>query len=362
MAKPEHEGDDPYAEFLIIDRTYQHKYVIPFYLTLMDSASFSDYEVDFYLNKTQQMCDHEYSAMIKGIPETFPPATGLDRMASWNKAAEQALQIMSRRCYTVKYRSHQAEITLRDIFKDLIAPAVPPVSQLSTNNVLSHSIKIEDGQLHKAQAGQQEISEPLQHPGMMAIVSSGPDTFGSKMLKKMGWDGGGLGKDGEGITEPIRSSLVAGRFGFGHLKRKEIEKPVEQVGQPKEPPIAGKKKKQKKVLGEQPHQPPLSMKKVTDERFIHRVRLVIQDFIENSENEDLIFSSKLTSLQRKLIHDLAPGYNLTSISFGYKSNRHLVLFRAHCVDEFLERCIKKAKGNILMNFQVIPPSVSKGMS
>ncbi|XP_064088842.1 uncharacterized protein LOC135203128 [Macrobrachium nipponense] len=362
MAKHEPEEDDPYAEFLILDRTYQHKYVIPFYLTLMDSASFSDYEVDFYLNKTQQMCDHEYSVLIKGVPETFPPATGFDKMTAQNKAAEQALQIMSRRCYTVKYRSHQAEITLRDIFKDLIAPAVPPVSQLSSNNVPSKSIKIEDGQLHKAQAGQQEISQPLQHPGMMAIVSSGPDTFGSKMLKKMGWDGGGLGKDGEGIIEPIRSSLVAGRFGFGHFKRKEIEEPVEQVGQPKEPPSTGKKKKkQKKVLGQQP-QPQLSLKKITDERFIHRARLVIQDFIDNSENEDLIFSSKLTGLQRKLIHDLAPGYNLTSISFGYKSNRHLVLFRAHRVDEFLERCIKKSKGNILMNFQVIPPSVLKGTS
>ncbi|XP_068246682.1 uncharacterized protein [Palaemon carinicauda] len=362
--------DDPYAEFLIIDRNYRHKFSIPFYLTLLDSASFSDYEVDFYLNKTQQMCEHEYSALIKGIPETFPPATGLDRMLAQNKAAEKALEVMARRCYTIKYMSHQEEITLLDIFKDFLPPIIAPVSQppvqidiqrmTISNNMVNHGVRPEGMQLGVTPAFQHQTSLPFNNPRRIASVATGPDTFGSKMLKKMGWDGGGLGKDGGGIIEPITSSLVSGRFGFGHLKRKEIEETAEKVGQPKQSGnMSIKKQKKLGLIEKKPRKQPFPFKKVGDERFTHRVRLVIQDFIENSDNEDLIFSTKLTPFQRKVIHDMAPEFNLTSISFGYKSNRHLVLFRAHSVDEFIERCIEKSKGNILTNFEVIPPLDSK---
>ena len=42
----------------------------------------------------------------------------------------------------------------------------------------------------------------------------GPDSMGHKLLKMMGWSGGGLGKGGSGISEPITAESVINREGF----------------------------------------------------------------------------------------------------------------------------------------------------
>ena len=39
--------------------------------------------------------------------------------------------------------------------------------------------------------------------------------MGHKLLKMMGWSGGGLGKGGSGISEPITAESVINREGFG---------------------------------------------------------------------------------------------------------------------------------------------------
>ena len=43
----------------------------------------------------------------------------------------------------------------------------------------------------------------------------GPDSVGHKLLKMMGWSGGGLGKGGSGISEPITAASVINREGLG---------------------------------------------------------------------------------------------------------------------------------------------------
>ena len=43
----------------------------------------------------------------------------------------------------------------------------------------------------------------------------GPDSVGHRLLKMMGWSGGGLGKGGSGISDPITAASVINREGFG---------------------------------------------------------------------------------------------------------------------------------------------------
>ena len=44
---------------------------------------------------------------------------------------------------------------------------------------------------------------------------------GHKLLSLMGWAGGGLGKDGAGIAEPVTATTVFGREGLGSRQVKQ---------------------------------------------------------------------------------------------------------------------------------------------
>ena len=45
--------------------------------------------------------------------------------------------------------------------------------------------------------------------------------IGHKLLSLMGWAGGGLGKDGAGIAEPVTATTVFGREGLGSRQVKQ---------------------------------------------------------------------------------------------------------------------------------------------
>ncbi|KAF9264920.1 hypothetical protein L218DRAFT_972483 [Marasmius fiardii PR-910] len=58
-------------------------------------------------------------------------------------------------------------------------------------------------------------------------INPGEDAsnVGNKLLKMMGWtEGAGLGKEGEGRTEPIKTAMYAEGVGLGASKGKEVEK------------------------------------------------------------------------------------------------------------------------------------------
>ena len=43
----------------------------------------------------------------------------------------------------------------------------------------------------------------------------GEENVGHRLLVGMGWTGGGLGRDGEGITEPVQALMRQSRAGLG---------------------------------------------------------------------------------------------------------------------------------------------------
>ncbi|KAJ0002828.1 hypothetical protein NQD34_007977 [Periophthalmus magnuspinnatus] len=109
------------------------------------------------------------------------------------------------------------------------------------------------------------------------------DNIGNQLLRKMGWKGGGLGRDGDGIAEPIRVKEQFSREGLGldadiQLNKRDLED-------------------------------------------------VIRNYAASDRQDDLRFSSDLTNDERKQIHQISQKYGLRSKSYGQGKQRFLIVSR-----------------------------------
>ncbi len=94
--------------------------------------------------------------------------------------------------------------------------------------------------------------------GSKTKESLGGENVGHRLLKLMGWSGGGLGKGGAGISEPITAEAVVNREGLGSRS-------------------AGADFKQK-------------------------VRKIIEEYAASSNPYDLVFTTGFDNEQRKEMH------------------------------------------------------------
>nr|XP_008122385.1 PREDICTED: NF-kappa-B-repressing factor [Anolis carolinensis] len=122
------------------------------------------------------------------------------------------------------------------------------------------------------------------------------DNIGNQILRKMGWTGGGLGKTGEGIREPIAVKEQFKREGLGldvarggsRITKKDIEQ-------------------------------------------------IVQKYAFSDSNVDLTFSTELTNDERKQIHQIAQKYGLKSRSHGQGRDRYLVVSRKRRREDLLDQ-------------------------
>ncbi|XP_075040390.1 NF-kappa-B-repressing factor [Mixophyes fleayi] len=110
------------------------------------------------------------------------------------------------------------------------------------------------------------------------------DNIGNQLLRKMGWTGGGLGKEGEGIAEPISVKEQYKREGLGLMTGVQgiTKRDIEQI---------------------------------------------IRNYAASYNQDDLTFSRELTNEERKNIHQIAQKYGLRSKSYGQGKKRFLVVSR-----------------------------------
>ncbi|XP_026756078.2 uncharacterized protein LOC113515964 [Galleria mellonella] len=138
----------------------------------------------------------------------------------------------------------------------------------------------------------------------------------TKMMKLMGWKGGGLGADSQGIAEPIKPNLqMVNRAGLGSIG--------------------------------------------TD---IRQLRRAAQDLMQRYRDSDtldvdLVFSSEFSKEERAQLHQLAQRAGLTSRSYGDK-DRFLVVKKK--LDPFsLARAVIEKGGNTPKYQVFIPVALSK---
>lgn len=140
-----------------------------------------------------------------------------------------------------------------------------------------------------------------------------PDTnIGNMLLRKMGWVGGGCGKDGKGIAEPVKAEMIIGREGLGLKAEKGIAK-----------------------------------------NFHQKVTKMLQDYIKSDEQKDLHFSSELTKDERAIIHNIGQKLGLKTQSKGKDENRYLIVSRKRSAQQLLQHV--KESGGSTSKYELIPP-------
>lgn len=121
--------------------------------------------------------------------------------------------------------------------------------------------------------------------GKMEPLKIEDDNIGNKMLKMMGWTGDtGLGKDGQGIANPVSSCGQTTRGGLGSSSSEFA---------------ISKQSVQEQLLS----------------------------FMRDSSIEKLEFSKDLDNTERKIIHNLSKRFHLKSKSYGKGENRHLMVWK-----------------------------------
>ncbi|XP_051930014.1 NF-kappa-B-repressing factor isoform X2 [Hippocampus zosterae] len=128
------------------------------------------------------------------------------------------------------------------------------------------------------------------------------DNIGNQLLRKMGWTGGGLGRDGEGIAEPIKVKEQFSREGLGMDRDK---------------------------LGSQ-----LSKRDIED---------IIRNYVSSDRQDDLRFSTDLTNDERKQIHQVSQKYGLRSKSYGQGRQRFLIVSRRVDTNQLIGQLLQEGQ-------------------
>lgn len=139
------------------------------------------------------------------------------------------------------------------------------------------------------------------------------DNIGKKIMKLMGWTGGGLGKSQQGIVEPIVVNEQISKEGLG-LKRNLLS---------------------------------------TDD-LKHRCKDIMGKFLSGDMKNDLIFSVDFTNDERTVIHQVARQLGLKSHSYGPKCQRTLVVSRKIDPLDLVEEL--KSLGGDTNKYQLLEPT------
>uniref|UniRef100_A0A3Q1B0L7 NFKB repressing factor n=1 Tax=Amphiprion ocellaris TaxID=80972 RepID=A0A3Q1B0L7_AMPOC len=140
------------------------------------------------------------------------------------------------------------------------------------------------------------------------------DNIGNQLLRKMGWKGGGLGRDGEGIAEPIRVKEQFSREGLGM----DTDKTGNQ----------------------------LSKRDIED---------IIRNYASSDRQDDLRFSTDLTNDERKQIHQISQKYGLRSKSYGQGRQRFLVVSRKVQKDQLIGQLLQEGQ---VGRYELVKPQAS----
>ncbi|KAG8223499.1 hypothetical protein J437_LFUL004967 [Ladona fulva] len=176
---------------------------------------------------------------------------------------------------------------------------------LRKNAVTSDEVVEKQDVLNNQQAGSSSQSECLDD-----------NNVGAKLLKLMGWTGGGLGANKQGITEPILAQEHVKRAGLG--------------------------------LSPQDSKP--------NHQFRTKIWKMLKEYALDPSrtcNKSLVFSADFSKEERAEIHQIAQKFKLKSKSY-FKHDRQLVVSHKFSLQEILAELQRSGGSND--KYELLPPS------
>ncbi|KAK1804048.1 hypothetical protein P4O66_020084, partial [Electrophorus voltai] len=140
------------------------------------------------------------------------------------------------------------------------------------------------------------------------------DNIGNQLLRKMGWTGGGLGREGEGIAEPIMVKEQFTREGLG--------------------------------MDMDRHGNQLTKRDIED---------IIRNYACSDRQDDLRFSTELNNDERKQIHQVSQKYGLRSKSYGQGRQRFLVVSRRVQKEQLIGQLLQEGQ---VGRYELVKPQAS----
>ncbi|BFZ05956.1 hypothetical protein BsWGS_08995 [Bradybaena similaris] len=168
---------------------------------------------------------------------------------------------------------------------------------LKTKQAVDSSTTISKEEIEEARLNSNQISS---------------DNIGCRMLQKMGWSGGGVGKYGTGILEPITVVNVLNRQGLG-----------------------------------------LNAARGVSDGYRQRIKEVIKNYVASGGLEDLVFSFKFSNDEEKIIRNECRKLGLQCVSRGKKNKRILCVSRKLSANELFEHIM--ACGGETAKYKLFPP-------
>lgn len=233
--------------------------------TLRRSADFNHMllEYEYFFRGEAARC------ILKIENQVLADVNGFSKIAAKNLAAAHALKKLKNICWVIKTKQavdSNTKITKEDMLNELN----------DQSDVISH------------------------------------DNVGNKLLRKMGWSGGGVGKDGTGIAEPLMLKSVLNREGLG-----------------------------------------LSAKKGITDEFRNRIREVIENYASSDNQEDLVFAYDFRMDERQVIHDECRRLNLRSKCRGKGNKRYLCVRRKRSANQLFDHIM--SCGGETARYILVPP-------
>ncbi|XP_031849211.1 NF-kappa-B-repressing factor [Nomia melanderi] len=139
------------------------------------------------------------------------------------------------------------------------------------------------------------------------------DNIGKKLMKLMGWTGGGLGKSQQGIVEPVTIKQQISREGLG-----------------------------------------LKSNSCTMNDLKNKSKDIMRKYLAGDMKNDLVFSADFTNDERAIIHQVARQMGLKSHSYGPKNQRTMVVSRKIDVRDLVEEL--KSLGGTTNKYELIEPT------